>query len=152
MSKFWLLVSFPFITFFVWIVGDKIGWSNIGFFFFVLLVLLIIFIVLEDRKFKKKLENDPQHNEYIAKLKQEIQRPIIQAELAKRANSKDYDPLFPNTEDEEVTLSDVVGSYFDTIRAAIPTEENPLKAKITYTNPKGENFDINLEIKPKSQK
>lgn len=63
---------------------------------------------------------------------------------------KKYNPLFPHRkEEEEVTLSDVIGSYFDVIRTLIPTENNPLKAKITYTDPKGNDFNINLEIKAK---
>lgn len=135
MSKFWLLVLSPFIAFFLWVMGDKIGWLNIGFFFFVLVALLVIFVVLEDRKIKDKVEND-RYDEYIASLK----------------HRDGYNPLFPHKEEEKVTLSDLVETYFETIKAAVPTDENPLKAKITYTNPKGENFDVNLEIKPKSQK
>ncbi|WGE92114.1 hypothetical protein [Actinobacillus genomosp. 1] len=86
MSKFFLLCISPFIVLFLWIMGDKIGWLNIGFGFFVLIAWGIIYAVLEDRKIKEKLANDPVYNEQIAKLKQEIQRPIIQAELAKQAN------------------------------------------------------------------
>ncbi|QLB42723.1 MULTISPECIES: hypothetical protein [Mannheimia] len=62
---------------------------------------------------------------------------------------KDYDPLFPNREEESGTLSSVISSFFDVIRAAIPTKDNPLKAEITYTTPKGEDFSINLQIKGK---
>lgn len=63
---------------------------------------------------------------------------------------KDYDPLFPNRkEEDEVTLADVIGSFFDVIRAAIPTKDNPLKAEITYTTPKGQDFTINLQIRGK---
>lgn len=77
---------------------------------------------------------------------------LVNDSLLLGAFMKDYNPLFPNRKKEEVTLSDVVGSFFDVIRAAVPTENNPVNAKITYTTPKGDDFNINLEIKPKSQK
>ena len=86
MFKFILLLFSPIIALFLWVMGDRIGWLNIGFFFFVLIAWGIISAVLENRKLNEKLENDLQHNEYIAKLKQELQRPIIQAELEKQAN------------------------------------------------------------------
>lgn len=135
MSKFWLLVLSPFIAFFLWVMGDKIGWLNIGFFFFVLVALLVIFVVLDDRKIKDKVEND-RYDEYIASLK----------------HRDGYNPLFPNRNEKDVTLSDVVGSFFDVIRAVIPTKDNPIKADITYTTPKGEDLKINVEIRDKSQK
>lgn len=62
---------------------------------------------------------------------------------------KDYDPLFPNRkEEDEVTLADVIGSFFDVIRAAIPTKDNPLKAEITYTTPKASNLILLAHYPP----
>lgn len=46
----------------------------------------------------------------------------------------------------------MVGSFFDVVRAVIPTKDNPIKADITYTTPKGEDLKINVEIRDKSQK
>ena len=132
-------------------VANKIGWLNVALVFLVLVTYVIIYITLNDRKTKPKAE-DKHYNEYMAKLNQEVQRPIIQAKLEKRLNDKDYNPLFPNQKEEDVTLSDVVGSFFDVIRTVVPTKDNPIKADITYTTPKGEDFKINLEIRDKSQK
>lgn len=124
MSKLCLICSFPVIALFLWIVSDKIGWLSVGFGFLVLIAWGIISAVLEDRKIKDKAEND-RYDEYIANLR---------------------------NKEENVTLPDVVGSFFDVVRSVVPTKDNPIKADITYTTPKGEDFKINVEIKDKSRK
>lgn len=132
-------------------VANKIGWLNVALGFIILVAYVIIYIILNNREIESKVDEN-HYNEYMAKLNQEVQRPIIQAKLEKRLNDKDYNPLFPNQKEEDVTLSDVVGSFFDVIRTVVPTKDNPIKADITYTTPKGEDFKINLEIRDKSQK
>lgn len=66
-------------------VANKIGWLNVALVFLVLVTYVIIYITLNDRKTKPKAE-DKHYNEYMAKLNQEVQRPIIQAKLEKQEN------------------------------------------------------------------
>lgn len=139
----------PFIAIGIFSTLDKIGWEKVGT-IFLICCIIIAMMIFEPKA--KPTEEEKRHNERMEKIRQELSRPIIQAELEKRANDKNYNPLFPNRKEKEVTLSDVVGSFFDVIRAVIPTKDNPIKADITYTTPKGEDLKINVEIRDKSQK
>lgn len=52
-------------------------------------------------------------------------------------------PLLPKREDDpSVIAEEFVSSVFDVIRSLIPSEENPIKAKLTYTTPKGKKIDL----------
>lgn len=56
---------------------------------------------------------------------------------------KKYDPLFPNREEKPGEIAEeFISSLFDVVRSLIPSEENPIKAKVTYTTPKGKKIDL----------
>lgn len=56
---------------------------------------------------------------------------------------KKYDPFFPNREEKPAVIAEeFVSSIFDVVRSLIPSEENPIKAKLAYTTPKGKKIDL----------
>ena len=80
-----LLICSPIIAVILWIVFETIGWLNVGIGFALLMAWTVISIIKNSQKIADDVENQ-RYNEYIAKLNREVQRPIIQATLAKREN------------------------------------------------------------------
>ncbi|WGE65982.1 hypothetical protein NYR76_03200 [Actinobacillus equuli subsp. equuli] len=67
------------------VIFSIIGWGKVGIGFVILIACVITYIVWLKQKSKPSIE-EQRYNEYMAKLSREVQRPIIQATLAKREN------------------------------------------------------------------
>ncbi|MFZ7155148.1 hypothetical protein ACLS0M_00235 [Avibacterium avium] len=85
MLKLILFMFSPFIAIYVWFVFDAIGWVNVGIVFSLAIAFGLISIIREN-KTKTLSAEEQRYNEYIESLNKEIQRPIIQARLAKLEN------------------------------------------------------------------
>lgn len=64
---------------------NKIGWVTAGIIFFIFVCVTVIEIIIQQRK-TQLTEEDKRYNERMLKLRQEVQRPIIQAKLEKQEN------------------------------------------------------------------
>lgn len=98
---------------------NKIGWVNVGIGFGVLIACIIAYVVWTERQPNYSLE-DQRYDEYIANLRQEVERPIIQARLAKQAN-------------ESIDLNGIITG----------------KATFTDAEGKSRDLDINVNLKIK---
>ncbi|MDD6911071.1 hypothetical protein [Actinobacillus minor] len=87
--KFFIKIGFiiisPAVVLYIIATFNKIGWVTAGIIFFIFVCVTVIEIIIQQRK-TQLTEEDKRYNERMLKLRQEVQRPIIQAKLEKQEN------------------------------------------------------------------
>lgn len=75
----------PFIAIGIFSTLDKIGWAKVGT-IFLICCIIIAMMIFEPKA--KPTEEEKRHNERMEKIRQELSRPIIQAELRSEQMTK----------------------------------------------------------------